>query len=91
MNPPTNGWGKPVLSSGTTVGDDVERIRVLRNEVYGHISNTADAGKISSQFWSDVKDICSRMTALLPSKSYCVDLNTIQTCSMDSDLGKTLF
>ena len=33
-------------------------------------------------------DICTRMDALFPGKTYCTDLNLIQTCTMDSDLEK---
>ena len=30
-----------------SIGDDIERIRLLRNDEYGHVADTADAGRNS--------------------------------------------
>ena len=36
---PTNGkWGKPPNQNHHSVGDDIERLRILRNTLFGHIA-----------------------------------------------------
>ena len=59
---PSNGWGKLSTSaSQTTTGDDVERMRDLRNNVYGHASNTGISDPDFRGYWKTIQDICSRM------------------------------
>ena len=61
---PSNGWGKlPSLPSHTTTGDDIERIRDLRNTVYGHASSTGISDPDFRGYWKTIQDICSRMDA----------------------------
>ena len=58
---PSHGWGKlPSCSSQTTVGDDVERIRALRNKC-GHASSTGIPELDFRGYWNIIQDICSRM------------------------------
>ncbi|CAG2235702.1 unnamed protein product [Mytilus edulis] len=57
---PTNKWGKPPSITDISTGDDVERIRYLRNN-FAHRSNI---NVIQSEFdatFSTFKDICRRM------------------------------
>ena len=59
---PSNGWGKlPVSASQTTTGDDVERMRDLRNNVYGHASSTGISDPDFRGYWKTIQDICTRM------------------------------
>ena len=59
---PSNGWGKsPTSASQSTIGDDVERIRELRNGVYGHAVSTEIPDHVFRGYWKIVQDICSRM------------------------------
>ena len=38
---PTAGWGKQVSAGDMALGDDIERIRELRNTMYGHVATTS--------------------------------------------------
>ena len=59
---PSNGWGKfPTSYSQATTGDDIERIRDLRNTVYGHASSTGISDPDFRGYWKTIQDICSRM------------------------------
>ena len=71
VNPPSRGWGKhPTAPSMTTAGDDVERIREIRNIVYGH----APSAKLSQIEWSNflvkVTDVLQRMDKRFPGKIF---------------------
>ena len=66
-----------------TVGDDIERIRLLRNDEYGHVADTAGAGRNSCKIWTEMKGVCSRMDALY-STNFLVALQTIKSAEMDS-------
>ena len=97
---PTMGWGAcssiPTLVH-TNFGDDLERIRLIRNEVYGHVNNTELSESIYNAHIVEFEGICDRMggkhkTHLSPSnvkastKSYRDWLHEIQTESMDPEL-----
>ena len=58
---PTSGWGKPVHTVDISLGDDIERIRIIRNEVYGHIATTTLSDNINNQYMTELQDICRRM------------------------------
>ena len=58
---PSIEWGKlPSSPSQTTTGDDIERIRDLRNTVYGHASSTGISDPDFRGYWKTIQDICSR-------------------------------
>ena len=62
---PTSGWGVlPVATGSITLGDDIERIREMRNEMYGHVATTllSDASYIAKM--KELHDICSRMDTI---------------------------
>ena len=92
---PTAGWGKPVSSGNTALGDDIERIRELRNTMYGHVATTSLPDSLYNHYMQVLYDICHRMdtvhTGLLtvPSprpQTYCQTLRDIQTCCMDPEM-----
>ena len=59
-NPPTAGWGKPVNCNDCTLADDVERLRVYRNQVYGHVvAAKVDTNKYQSLL-TEIELICKR-------------------------------
>ena len=92
---PTAGWGKQVSVRDTALGDDIERIRELRNTTYGHIASTSLSDNVYNDNMQLLNDICSRMDTVhagsLASSSprpqtYCQTLGDIQTCCMDPDM-----
>ena len=92
---PTAGWGKPVSVGNKALGDDIERIRELRNTMYGHIASTSLPDNVYNDNMQLLNDICSRMenvhagslaSPTLRSQTYCQTLGNIQTCCMDPDM-----
>ena len=92
---PSSGWGRPVAPGDTALGDDVERIREIRNEIYGHVATTSMPDSIYNQYMQVLSDICSRMDTvhsgyLAPasprSQTYCQTLADIQVACMDPDM-----
>ena len=61
---PTRGWGKvPNNPAHTTLGDDIERIRSIRNEIYGHTATTRMLTASFNAMWIKMTVVCSRMEA----------------------------
>ena len=57
---PSNNWGKPVKCNDVTVGDDVERLRCLRNDVYGHAHSAQLNINDYTNFLLEANDILTR-------------------------------
>ena len=77
---PSSGWGKlPTSISQTSTGDDIERIRDLRNTVYGHASSTAISDPDFRGYWKTIQDICSRMDSQYGVTTFTDKLQQIET------------
>ena len=62
---PTAGWGiLPVPAGNVTLGDDIERIREIRNEMYGHVATTALDDITYNHYMSLLQSICIRMDTI---------------------------
>ena len=92
---PTAGWGRPVAVGDTAPGDDVERIREIRNEMYGHVATTSLPDSKYNHYMQVLSDICSRKDtvrsgyltpASLRSQTYSQTLADIQVASIDPDM-----
>ena len=92
---PTAGWGKPVSAADTALGDDIERIRELRNTMYGHIAATSLSDSTYNHYMQILYAICHRMDTIqagslmspsLRPQTYCQTLRDIQICCMDPDM-----
>ena len=56
ITPPTRKWGgTAVVPTDTTASDDVERVRICRNEMFGHAAN-----EVFKKFVDDIRKICKR-------------------------------
>ena len=88
ISPPSQNWGSmPSSFNEITVGDDIERIRHIRNQVYGHISEVAITETEFKEYWSTISGICSRMQTLLK-KDYVKKLQEAKECTLDADTDK---
>ena len=86
--PPSHNWGiMPSSPDEITVGDDMERIRLIRNQLYGHISEVAIPETEFEENWSTIVDICTRMQALL-NTDYVKKLQEAKECTIDADTEK---
>ena len=92
---PTTGWGKlPVATGNIALGDDIERIREIRNEVYGHVATTDISDALYTRYMTELLAICTRMdkthcvylmSPIPRTQTYVQRLNHIQVVCMDPD------
>ena len=77
--PPSLGWGnEPALPLQITIGDDVERMRSLRNKVYGHATSTTIPDNVFQGYWTTAVNICSRVDAYYGRTKYTDMLKDIE-------------
>ncbi|XP_062567320.1 uncharacterized protein LOC134229585 [Saccostrea cucullata] len=83
---PTKGWGGNVMPAAgdVMVGDDIERIRLIRNNVYAHASSAFISQKIFDENWAIISDVCKRLETFT-GKKYCDGLNKILAQSFDEE------
>ncbi|XP_062584881.1 uncharacterized protein LOC134246510 [Saccostrea cucullata] len=81
---PTRGWGLTALpaSGEITVGDDVERIRLIRNNVFGHVNSALTSQSVFDDCWSAISDICTRLETFT-GNSYLDELSYIENLSLE--------
>lgn len=73
---PTNKWGKQPVSTDVDVGDDIERIRCLRNsELVAHSASAEISDDTFKNHWSDVKCIIQRCQQYTSSNGCTTDYN----------------
>ncbi|XP_062573624.1 uncharacterized protein LOC134235507 [Saccostrea cucullata] len=87
---PSNGWGTsqmPTINE-ITVGDDIERIRMIRNEVTAHMASAEVSDSKFQKYWQEISNICERQGNLLQ-KNYPVRLRSIECCSITDDRFET--
>ncbi|XP_062579024.1 uncharacterized protein LOC134240926 [Saccostrea cucullata] len=84
---PTNGWGVHTLpnTSETTTGDDVERIRIIRNEIFGHNNCAAISESEFTKYWKIISDLCKRMESTT-GINFSQKLQSLQNCILDKEL-----
>ena len=92
ITPPSQGWGVYNMPSPkeVTVGDDIERIRLIRNKLFGHISEAAVSKTDFQEYWSTISDICSRMQTIL-NKDYVKKLQNAEERLIDADTDNKYF
>ena len=92
---PTKGWGTvPVQPGDINLGDDLERLRIIRNAVYGHVPSTDISESDYYSYMKELQDICIRMDTIHSSfltsptpvnRTYSQRLKEIQTCCVDPE------
>ena len=61
---PTNGWGiTPIRPTAVSSADDVERIRLLRNNIYGHVSAARMDTPSYNKMVAEVNHVMQRLDA----------------------------
>jgi hypothetical protein len=85
--PPTNGWGEDPDVHDVTIGDDIERIRTMRNELYGHASVAQMSDADFQTHFNNITDIGKRMdkyfSSINKTTSYEKKLKVIETKVLD--------
>ncbi|XP_062595082.1 uncharacterized protein LOC134256455 [Saccostrea cucullata] len=87
--PHSKGWGEIPDPGDRCVASNIERIRLIRNQYYGH---SADLSLTESEFrqeWRNIRDIVVELERHLGTTTVYQDaVNTIKTCSMDPEQEK---
>ncbi|XP_062592308.1 uncharacterized protein LOC134253745, partial [Saccostrea cucullata] len=85
----SNGWGEIPYPGDRSVAANIERIRLIRNQYYGH---SADLSLSDSEFrheWRNIRDIVVELERHLGTSTVYQDaVNEIKTCSMDPEQEK---
>ena len=86
---PSTKWGRNDLpkSNELTLGDDIERIRIVKNCLKSHTPTTELNDSEFEDYWKILRDVCVRMD-LLFNKKYTTDLDKLKTVCMDTTLQK---
>uniref|UniRef100_A0A8W8HTT2 DZIP3-like HEPN domain-containing protein n=1 Tax=Magallana gigas TaxID=29159 RepID=A0A8W8HTT2_MAGGI len=80
-------WGGECIPSRecTTLGDEIERIRIIRNGVCCHVPCTELEDNELEKYYGISLGICQRLTGQFGTKDYVKELETIRTCRMEDD------
>lgn len=69
----------------TTLGDDMERFRIIRNRVCGHINSTEIEDNDLEKYFDISFDVCHRLDGMFGTKEYVKELETIRDCRMEEE------
>ncbi|XP_061195226.1 uncharacterized protein LOC133203464 [Saccostrea echinata] len=79
---PTKGkWGEEPAAGEVTVGDDIERIRLIRNSLTAHVSSASIPQTEFDDTWLTMSDICRRLETFT-GKNYFDTLKDIKTLTL---------
>ncbi|XP_062613387.1 uncharacterized protein LOC134275164 [Saccostrea cucullata] len=82
---PTKGkWGEEPAAGEVTVGDDIERIRSIRNSLTAHMSSASTPQTEFDDTWTTMSDICQRMETFT-GKKYFDTLNSIYKLTLKEE------
>jgi hypothetical protein len=86
ISPPTRGWNPergPELTE-TTIGDDLERFRISRNDIF-HRGNTNVSDRKLTEYFTQFKDIAQRLELVLNKETneLVFEFQNLETCCMD--------
>lgn len=85
---PTQGWGIAPRTIDTSIGDDIERLRLFRNNCFAHADSTEIPDAEFENLWKDVKSTFKRIdkfTKTLGKTNYEQELNAIESCRFQSN------
>ncbi|XP_062618728.1 uncharacterized protein LOC134280330 [Saccostrea cucullata] len=89
--PPTNAWGGNDMPSTIeiTIGDDIERIRLIRNSVFGHVYSASTSQQTFDDSWSVISDVCQRLQTYT-GKTYMDGLQNIERQALEEEYEEAL-
>ena len=58
---PTKGWQTPPGPTDLGLGDDIYRLRIIRNTIYGHTTTTRVTAADFQTLWTELKDVILRL------------------------------
>eukprot|EP00477_Mikrocytos_mackini_P003527 GAHX01004609.1.p1 GENE.GAHX01004609.1~~GAHX01004609.1.p1 ORF type:complete len:206 (-),score=34.56 GAHX01004609.1:70-687(-) len=83
---PTNGWGMKLNFNDTTIGDDIERIRVFRNDL-GHSKSSNISNSEFTNRWAELKIVIDRLQKAMSTNGYNTDYKEKLRAIEELDFG----
>lgn len=88
---PTQGWGNTPQATDTQISDDIERLRLFRNNYHAHAKSAAISDSVFEYIWKNLHDVITRIQTnihgsmdyhkeLLDIKSSKFTLQHFETC-----------
>jgi hypothetical protein len=62
---PTQGWGQKPHHTDVNIGDDIERLRFLRNEIIAHAESSSVQDDIFDSTWNELENTFMRIRSFL--------------------------
>ncbi|XP_052694244.1 uncharacterized protein LOC128172489 isoform X2 [Crassostrea angulata] len=90
---PRQGWGVEPSDDDEGLGDDIVRIRVLRNEVFAHAASAEIDDEKFEKICDDIERVLTRIQTSIPdckSVDYVVKLQTVKGLPKDSEECATI-
>jgi len=81
LSPPATSWKFPPTPTDVSEAADIERIRILRNEVYAHVNRGSVDNATFNNHWVSIKDPLLR----LGGPSYQTVIDNLKTECMDPE------
>uniref|UniRef100_A0A8W8J3T1 DZIP3-like HEPN domain-containing protein n=1 Tax=Magallana gigas TaxID=29159 RepID=A0A8W8J3T1_MAGGI len=85
---PTQGWGLEPNNTDTKIGDDIERLRLFRNNFYAHADSTEISDSDFNNLWKDMQSVIQRIetfTKTWSTTNYKQELTRIKGCRFGYD------
>lgn len=77
---PTQGWGNPPQTTDTRISDDIERLRMFRNNYYAHAKSAAISDSVFRDIWRNLNDVITRIQPKIHgSMDYQIELLDIKS------------
>lgn len=84
--PHKKGWGNEPHSGDRSASANIERIRIIRNEHYGHANTFVISDTAFEQIWKNIFQIVKELESYIGTSTEFQDaLTDLKTCSMDPD------
>lgn len=87
---PAQGWGKTPKDEDIEISDDIERLRLFRNNYYGHANSSSISDAIFEDVWRNLKLVIKRFNSKIKcSTDYEEELIMIERSKFTDDHLKT--
>lgn len=83
LNPPTSGWEKPPPATDTSIGADITRLWVFRNEINDHACKAHVDDLTLEEYWKDIQQTLTR----LGGEHYGPHIDKLKADYMDPDIA----
>lgn len=87
---PAQGWGKEPKTTDTQISDDIERLRLFRNNYYAHANSASISDDVFEDVWKNLKMAIKRMNSKITCNvDYEEELIMIERSKFTDDHLKT--